>query len=88
MDASHTEVELDEAWRPKENPFELLLGTGVRIPVPYNEVHRLERLRAYNLTEMSFDDEYAAVVQTAMRVFDLEVRELPCTSAPNLLTAT
>jgi hypothetical protein len=73
MDAPHAEA--DAEWTPKTNPFDLIIGSGAHMPVPFDEVHRLERLRAFNLAEMSFNEDYAAVVQTAMRIFDAEVRK-------------
>jgi hypothetical protein len=76
-----THDDSEAGWTPKANPFDLILGSGAHMPVPYNEVHRLERLRAFKIVEMSFNEEYAAVVQTAMRVFDAEVRELHCDAA-------
>jgi hypothetical protein len=60
-------------WIPKSNPFDSHLSSGVQMPVPYNEVHRLERLRAYKLTEMAFEEQYTTVVQLAMRLFQTEV---------------
>jgi hypothetical protein len=43
------------------------------MPVPYNEVYRLERLRTYHLTEMLFEEQYTAAVQLAMRLFQAEI---------------
>jgi hypothetical protein len=68
------------AWVPKINPFQTCLPSGMRSPVPYNEVFRLERVRALNLTEMTFEEQYTCVVQLSMRILQAEVHLCRTTS--------
>jgi hypothetical protein len=62
-----------KAWRPKLNPFHARNKAGMRLPVPYNEVRRLEIMRAFQLVERPLQEQYVNLVHLSMRFFNTEV---------------
>jgi hypothetical protein len=60
-------------WTPKRNPYGTALASGTCMPVPYNEVYRLECVRAHSLINKTFEEQYENVVHLAMRIFQAEV---------------